>query len=900
MKKALAILLVLYLSLNSYAYDPPTMGWSSWNTYGFQISEELIMSQTSAMVNKGLKNVGYKYINIDDGFFGGRDSEGHLMIHPTRFPNGMKKVVDFIHSRGLKAGIYSDAGKNTCASYHGGDKIGEGVGLYGHDQEDIDLYFKELGFDFIKVDFCGGDPIHNVDKLDLPEEERYRAIHDAIVNTGRTDVRLNVCRWAFPGTWVHEVATSWRVSEDIYMGWNSVKGIIGQSLYLSAFATEGKFNDMDMLEVGRGLTKEEDRTHFGMWCMMSSPLLIGCDMTKLTGEPLLLLKNKELIALNQDSLALQAYVVKRENGGYVLVKDVEVLNGNRRAVAFYNPTDSELQMSIDFLDLDLGGSVSVRDLYAKEDVGTFEGSYSVSVPAHGTRIYRLDAEKRYERRVYEAETAWLDAYQELMNNQTAETAVYEEADYCSGGAKAGWLGKSRKNSLEWRNVYSENGGEYILHLAYITGETRSVTMLVNGTDEHRLNLNSGGWSTPKTTEVTINLNKGNNTVLLYNPTAWMPDIDCMTLEKVGSFEIYEEQVELLRRKAQNIYDTAMLPDGIKGALGDAIAQSESALGSKEAYEAVITKLQVCCDNAVSIGTVYREFRSVMNMCRENASVTVEGETLDSFVSELNGFDSDMEAVTTLSESDRLLANLTKAAKSFLKSDGAQPKEGESWNMTMLITNPTFDVDTKGWSGSPVFGYNVAEHYNKNFSTYQTLTGMKNGLYTVVVNALYRTGENDGGKAYKAGTENITAKFVANDERKPVVSLYAHPYEGSTDIFGSLDLKNGYINSMYAASVCFADDMYLNTMDVIVDNSRLKIGLTNSGYKSDCWCCFDNFRLYYHGDYTTPVKDVIVDSNKPVDVYSISGVLLIKGATEQSVKTLPKGLYIVGDKKLYVR
>ena len=139
----------------------PLMGWSSWNTYGFQISEQLIMSQTSAMVNKGLKNVGYKYINIDDGFFGGRDSEGNLLIHPTRFPNGMKKVVDFIHSRGLKAGIYSDAGKNTCASFHGGDKIGEGVGLYGHDQEDIDLYFKDLGFDFIKVDFCGGDPVHN-------------------------------------------------------------------------------------------------------------------------------------------------------------------------------------------------------------------------------------------------------------------------------------------------------------------------------------------------------------------------------------------------------------------------------------------------------------------------------------------------------------------------------------------------------------------------------------------------------------------------------------------------------------------------------------------------------------------------------------------------------------------
>lgn len=901
MKRLLLVTALLYSGLNGvFAYDPPTMGWSSWNTYGFQISEQLIMSQTSAMVNKGLKNVGYKYINIDDGFFGGRDSEGNLLIHPTRFPNGMKKVVDFIHSRGLKAGIYSDAGKNTCASFHGGDKIGEGVGLYGHDQEDIDLYFKDLGFDFIKVDFCGGDPVHNNEQLDLPEEDRYRAIHEAIVNTGRTDVRLNVCRWAFPGTWVHEVATSWRISEDIYMGWGSVKGIIGQNLYLSAFATEGKFNDMDMLEVGRGLTKEEDRTHFGMWCMLSSPLLIGCDMTKLTGEPLLLLKNKELIALNQDSLALQAYVVKREKGGYVLVKDVEVLNGTKRAVAFYNPTDAELQMSVDFLDLDLGGSVSVRDLYEKSDVGVFEGSYTVSVPAHGTRIYKLEAETRYERRVYEAETAWLDAYQELMNNQAAETGVYEEADYCSGGAKAGWLGKSRKNSLEWRNVYSKEGGEYTLKLTYITGESRTVNLVVNGTDERKLSLNSGGWSTPKTTEITVNLNKGNNTVLLYNASAWMPDIDCMKLEKVGSMEVYEGQVELLRRKAQTLYDTAKLPVGMKDALRDVIEQSGSALNTKEEYETLISELQTCCDNATAVEVVYRDFLNVMSVCRENASVTVEGETLDGFVSELDGFANDMDAVNSQNEADKLLANLIKSAKAFLKSDGVQPVEGKAWDMTMLIVNPTFDVDVQGWTGSPVFGYNVAEHYNKNFSTYQTLTGLKNGTYTVMVNALYRDGSNDGGKAYKAGTEIIPAKFIANDDEKPLVSLYAHPYEGPSDIFGSLDLKNGYINSMYAASVCFANDQYLNTIETDVTNGRLKIGLTSSGYKGDCWCCFDNFRLLYHGDYVTSIHELILPENEQVDVYSINGMLMFRGYDSKDVQSLPKGLYVIGNRKILVR
>jgi hypothetical protein len=901
MKKILFAIISLMLSFSGvHAYDPPTMGWSSWNTYGFQISEQLIMSQTSAMVDKGLKDVGYKYINIDDGFFGGRDADGNLLIHPTRFPNGMKKVVDFIHGKGLKAGIYSDAGRNTCASFWGGDKIGEGVGLYGHDQDDIDLYFKELGFDFIKVDFCGGAPEHNVDKLDLPEEERYRAIHEAIVNTGRTDVRLNVCRWAFPGTWVHEVATSWRVSEDIYLGWNSVKGIIGQTLYLSAFATEGKFNDMDMLEVGRGLTVEEDKTHFGMWCMLSSPLLIGCDMTKLGGDALHLLKNEELIALNQDPLALQAYVVKRENGGYVLVKDVEELNGSKRAVAFYNPTDAELSMNVDFLDLDLGGSVKVRDLFEKKDVGVYEGCYEVKVPAHGTRIYKLDAEKRYERRVYEAETAWLDAYQELLNNQTAETGIYEEADYCSGGAKAGWLGRSEKNNLEWRNVCSKDGGEYTLNLTYITGEARKVNIVVNGEEIQSLSLNSGGWNIPKTATLTINLHKGVNTIMLCNSNAWMPDIDCLVLEKVGSYDVYEEQVSVLCHKVQKLCESNSIPQGMETVLQEAMEEAKNVENTKDAYDAAISQLTKLYEDACEAEPVYAKFLTIMDVAKSNAEVTTACDALDAFVSELNDFEQKMEVSKTKTDANRVLTSFTVSVKAFLKSKGVQPQEGKAWDMTILITNPAFDSDVNGWTGSPTFGHNVAEHYNKNFSTYQTLTGLKNGSYTVMVNALYRDGENDGGKAYKEGTEIIPAKFIANDEEKPLVSLYAHPYDGPTDAFGDWDLKNGYINSMYAASLCFADNQYLNTIETNVTNGRLRIGLKNNGYKGDCWCCFDNFKLFYHGDYVTSINDFVLPENEKVDVYGINGMLMYRGCDRNDVQSLPKGLYVIGNRKILVR
>ena len=157
--KKLFLLLVLSCScLVLSAQESPLMGWSSWNAFGFQISDQIIRQQADAMVSSGLKDAGYTYINIDDGYFGGRDEDGNLLIHPTRFPNGMRPVVDYIHSLGLKAGIYSDGGQNTCASYFGGDTIGVGVGLYGHDKADCRLFFHDLDFDFIKIDFCGGSP----------------------------------------------------------------------------------------------------------------------------------------------------------------------------------------------------------------------------------------------------------------------------------------------------------------------------------------------------------------------------------------------------------------------------------------------------------------------------------------------------------------------------------------------------------------------------------------------------------------------------------------------------------------------------------------------------------------------------------------------------------------------
>ena len=531
MKKQILTAILASLSLGATAQDGPTMGWSSWNTYGVNINESLIKRQADAMVSKGLLKVGFNHINIDDGFFGGRNEQtGELLINPTRFPNGLKPVADYIHSKGLKAGIYSDAGANTCGNMYNGDDLSVNVGFYNYDQHDADFYFIECGFDFVKVDFCGGDAPQNKQHLSLDPQERYTAISNAIKATGRDDVRLNVCRWNYPGTWVNDIAFSWRTTHDINDSWGSVKGILAENLYMSAYCYDGHFNDMDMLEVGRSMNTEEDRTHFGMWCIMNSPLLIGCDLTSIKTSTLNLLRNTELIALNQDPLYQQAYLVGYTNGCYILVKDIETLNGTKRAFALYNPNDDKRNVTVSFKDLCLDGTVTLRDVILKRDLGVFTDEFEVELPIHGTRIYVAEAEKRIERTRYEAETAYISDYQEIKNNQAEKTGIYSADGNCSCGYKAGWLGYSEKNDLVWRDVYSDKGGDYTMTIGFISGENRSITVTVNGEKVKTFSVNSGGWGTVGRRTVDIHLNAGKNVIRLSNPSNWMPDIDYMELK----------------------------------------------------------------------------------------------------------------------------------------------------------------------------------------------------------------------------------------------------------------------------------------------------------------------------------------------------------------------------------
>ena len=367
----------------------PIMGWASWNLYRATIDEQKLTEQMNALVSTGLAEAGYTYFNIDDGFFGGRADDGTLLLHPEKFKNGMKMFADMAHEKGLYAGIYTDAGQDTCASmWDRGDvgEYGDGVGLYGYEEQDLRTYLVDWGFDFIKIDWCGGD------RLGLDEQTQYTKIGGIIEEirqeTGKYKV-FNVCRWQFPGEWVVDVADSWRVGGDIREEFSSIMYQIDQVAGLAQYHGPGHVNDLDMMQIGNGMNYEEDKTHFSMWCMMSTPLMLGNDLTAISDETLEIVTNKELIALNQDPACLQATLaVDTDDGGEIWVKDLGAEGSSTKAVALLNRSRNPLEMTCNFSDLGFSGYVTVRDLWAHEDMDVGD-SYSVSVPAHGIVVLKV-------------------------------------------------------------------------------------------------------------------------------------------------------------------------------------------------------------------------------------------------------------------------------------------------------------------------------------------------------------------------------------------------------------------------------------------------------------------------------------------------------------------------------
>jgi len=504
----------------------PLMGWASWNQFGVKIDENLIKKQADAMVSSGLAAAGFQYLNIDDGFFNGRNANGILRIDSLKFPQGMKYLADYMHAKGLKAGFYTEAGENTCGSQYSDQPGGVGGGLFNHDQQDINLFFNIWGFDFLKVDYCGGL------KQKLDEKTRYTEIRKAIDNTGRTNINYNVCRWQFPGTWVSTVANSWRMSHDINFvpgskpRWKSIVSIINLNKYLAPYASPGHFNDMDMLEVGRGMTIDEDKSHFGMWCMLLSPLVLGLDMTKIREETKAILTNPEVIALNQDPYGIQAQLLAEKDSVQIWTKHLNGLQSKEFAIAFLNLKAKATPVSIKWKELNIVGSAKVRDLWSRTDLGAMDSAFTATVPGHGISLIKVTAQKTRLKEIFEAEYAWMNNFNLTHNSELVPDQARPISDAsCGGKAKVVLIGNNAENFIEFRDVYANKTGNYTLLLYYLSGENRSATIAVNGIEQSLNNLNSGGKQTVAKKSITVALHKGYNVIRISNSTGVAPDID---------------------------------------------------------------------------------------------------------------------------------------------------------------------------------------------------------------------------------------------------------------------------------------------------------------------------------------------------------------------------------------
>lgn len=362
------------LLANRLAITPP-MGWNSWNHFHCMIDENMIKQTADALVSTGLAKLGYKYVNIDDCWAEiDRDNEGNLMAKKSTFPSGIKALADYVHSKGLKLGIYSDAGYFTCSKMM--------PGSLGHEEQDAKT-FASWGIDYLKYDNCNTDGSRPT--------VRYPVMTRALMKAGRP-IFFSLCEWGdlHPALWGAEVGNSWRTTNDISDSWESMVSRADMNEVYADLARPGGWNDPDMLEVGNGgMTKDEYIVHFSIWAMSKAPLLIGCDVTNATKETMEIIANKEVIAVNQDKLGVQAKKVRMEGDNEVWAGPlseyrVVVLLLNRRTIRY------SMTAQWDDMRIPPNTIVEARDLWEHKTLKTrFVGNLTVTVASHACKMYIL-------------------------------------------------------------------------------------------------------------------------------------------------------------------------------------------------------------------------------------------------------------------------------------------------------------------------------------------------------------------------------------------------------------------------------------------------------------------------------------------------------------------------------
>jgi alpha-galactosidase len=416
----------------------PQMGFNDWNAYGCNVSESLIKSTAQAMHTNGMQAAGYSYVNIDDCWMThSRDSAGRLVPDPAKFPDGIKGTADYVHSLGLKLGIYEDAGTATCAGY---------PGSLGHETTDAQS-FASWGVDYLKYDNCSNNGVN--------AQSRYTAMRDALAATGRP-ILYSLCNWGQDNvwTWGAGVGNSWRTTGDINASYSSMLSIFHSNVGLASYAGPGHWNDPDMLEVGNGsLTTTESRTEFSLWSEMAAPLIAGTNIASASAATLSTLTNTRVIAVDQDPLGKQGTMVSSAGGLDVLAKP---LSGGDVSVALFNETGSTATISTTAAAVGKTGasSYTLTDLWSGAS-STTSGTISASVPAHGTVMFRVAGGTTGGGGT--GTTGALHAVGAAkcldVPNSTTTAGTQVEIWSCNGGTNQTWT-RSSSNQL---TVYSGSG-----------------------------------------------------------------------------------------------------------------------------------------------------------------------------------------------------------------------------------------------------------------------------------------------------------------------------------------------------------------------------------------------------------------------------------------------------------
>jgi hypothetical protein len=552
----------------AYALDDglaltPPMGFNNWNTTHCTatFNEQLVTGIADLFVARGLKDAGYQYVNVDDCWaLPARDPQTQRLVpDPVRFPHGIKFVADYVHSKGLKFGIYTSAGTKTC---NGPGGFPGGLGF-----EDVDAQtFAEWGVDYLKYDNCNNQ--------NVPATQRYPAMRDALKRTGRPIV-FSICEWGQnrPWEWGADVGHLWRTTGDISDNWASMLSLLKQNAVLASAAGPGHWNDPDMLEVGNGgMTDTEYRSHFSLWSIMSAPLLIGSDLRNASQATYDILLNRDVIAIDQDSLGIQGRVVANSAGRWAFAKPLA--NGDT-AVALFNENAFGTRISVPAAaaGLQVRPGYVARDLWSKTETET-AGTIGAYVPAHGTALFRVRSDPQWAKfppmTSFETaaagpgqgaagqyvvpgrpvdvsgaltnhgrqaalrgtvEVAGPTGYQgvsyeaEATGNLMAGAARISSCAGCSGGQKVGFIGNGPANSVRLTGIAASAAGSYRLTIYAAVSGTRSLFVSVNDGPAVEVAVTGTSFAAPVAVALDVGLQAGGNSITFGNDTAFGPDLD---------------------------------------------------------------------------------------------------------------------------------------------------------------------------------------------------------------------------------------------------------------------------------------------------------------------------------------------------------------------------------------